>query len=355
MNVYNFEEVTNYNYHFLVGDSIRSVKRDLYFSLGSRYYCDAGCKVCYIGNNLNKLKSTADNYFQPITIQREESWEEVFAYFEYLRMDDDIYYLKEKHPSHYEWIRRNAHRFEYGITDNAIFRYMKMMPKVKFAGLSSVSLSSFFVERVQHSKLYYALEKFVDTIGIQQLKFIHTDNVDILKPFAEWAHNLNIEVLHHYDFTKKREVLDIDWIQDQVTWIDTDEDGTMQVYGDEATQLYFDRFYFSNELSSNLNEEAYSYLEDHFDPEAFLVDMARGKQRLYNIWKDRAPTQKFADYYNATLQYEFYYDYNFIPSNMLPPYSLYCKKLIENGWQITKHGLYKDDGRELKPLVKKVR
>lgn len=354
MNVYNFDDVQNYNYHWLVGDSLRSIKRDLYFSLGTRYYCDAGCKVCYIGRNLNNLKSTVDNYFVPITQEIEDRWESVFEWFEYLRMDDDVYYLKEHKPEHYEWIKRNAHRFEYGITDNAIFRYLKIMNECKFGGMSAVSVSSTFVQSVNEDKLFFALNKLHDTLNIQQFKLIHTDNIDILKKYADWAHSLGIEVLHHYDFNKKRDVINVEWVKDQVTWIDTDEDGTMQVYGDEAIQLYFDRFYFSNELSSNLNEEPYSYLKDKFNAEDFLVDMAKGKQKLYNEWKDRAPTQKFVDYYNATLQYEFNYDYNFIPSNMMPPYSLYCKKLIEHGWIKTKHGLYKP-GDELKPIVRKIK
>jgi hypothetical protein len=353
MNVYNFENVTDFDYHWIVGDSIRTIKRDIYFSLGTRYYCDAGCHVCYIIENLKTIKKNVASYFPPITDAHQALWEDVFSYYEYLRTDDDMLYLKLNQPRHYQWFKENGHRFEYGMTDNAIFRYNKVAKEINFKGVGSVSISSHLAERVTEKKMYDALNNIHDTSPIQQVKLIDTGNVDILKQYADWANKLNIEVLFHYDFNKKRNLIDKDWVEDQVTWIDTDQDGTMQVYGDEAIGLYFDSFYLSNETSSDIAIEPYHRLQHKFDPEKFLVDLAKGKQKLYSDWMDRTRNKKFSDYFRNTQKYEFHENFNFMPSSMMPPYSKYCAKMMEQGWQRTKHGFFKNDGQPIKSIVTK--
>ena len=48
MNRDNFDSYKNLSEYWLKEDALRSLDYDVYFSLGIRYYCDAGCKVCYI-------------------------------------------------------------------------------------------------------------------------------------------------------------------------------------------------------------------------------------------------------------------------------------------------------------------
>jgi hypothetical protein len=349
-----FEEAKDLDQHWLLQDCIKSVKRDLYFSISTRYYCGAGCKVCYIQQNLKNMKKNLDSYYFDITPDLERKWEEVFDYFEYLRTDDDMYFLKYEYPTQYDWFCRNAHRFEYGMTDNQIFRYLKIANECKFKGIASISISSFFAGRVQQEKLLNALTDLHERSPIQQIKLIDTDNMNILRPFYDWAKERNIETMFHYDFLNgKRELLEADWVDQQVTWIDADMDGTMQVYGDEAVCLFFDRFYFSNDVATDPTVEPYYILNQPFDPEKFLTAMARGKQTLYNVWRNRTINTKFRKYFSVVQNYEFEDDYNFIPSMMMVPFSLYCKRLEERGWVKTKHGLLRNDGNTIKSFVRR--
>jgi hypothetical protein len=59
MNRDDFDNYTNLAEYWLREDALRSLDYDLYFSLGTRYYCDAGCKVCYIKDNLTQTKNLA--------------------------------------------------------------------------------------------------------------------------------------------------------------------------------------------------------------------------------------------------------------------------------------------------------
>jgi len=350
----NFEEVTDYDTYWLINDSIKSIKRDIYFSMGTRYFCDAGCHVCYIKDNLASIRNNSKTLYPVITDKHEEMWEDVFSYFDYLRTDDDMMYLKMNHPMHYDWFKRNGYRFEYGMTDNAIFRFQTIAKEVKFAGISSISLSSYFIEKVNPEKLDRALKSILETSKIQQLKLINTGNPDVLKRYADEAKKLDIEILFHYDFNSERELLTQDWVDSQVTWIDSDTEGNMQVYGDEAICLFFDRFFYSNDGSSDKEIDPYCILDGTFDPESFLVDLSKGKQKLYKIWASRTKNKKFQEYFLSTQKYNFEYDYNYIPGPMMPPFSKYCNKLLDRGWIKTKHGLYNPNGKDVKSIVSRI-
>jgi len=354
---HDFEKVTDYDTHWLINDCIKSVKRDLYFSISSRYFCDAGCHVCYIRDNLKTMKSNLGNYFYDITERHEEQWEDVFSYFDYLRTDDDMMFLKLNYPKHYDYFKRNGYKFEYGMTDNVIFRYKSYVKELKFKGISSISLSSYFIKKVNGAKLKTTLSELHSISPIQQLKLIDCGDSDVLKYYSDWANDKGIEVLFHYDFMSgSRNLLTKDWSQNQITWMDSDNEGNMQIYGDEAIGLFYDRFYFSNENATDITIEPYYVLEETggFDNKKFLVNMARGKQELYNRWAKRTINDRFRDYFNATQGYKFNDEYNFIPWQMMVPFSKYCRNMEEQGWVKTKHGFYFPDGKEIKSFVEKI-
>lgn len=354
----NFETVEDFEAHWLFSDSLYSVKQDLEFSMGTRYYCDAGCHVCYIAKNLKAMKSTISQYFPKMTDRHEEMWESVFDHFLYLHTDDDMMFLKLNHPPQYEWFKRNAYRFHYGMTDNAIFRYSNSIIKdVKFKLINNVSISSSFANRVNKDKLLNALNLMNDTIGIKQIKLIAIGtDIDILQFYDDFAKSKGMQVLYHYDMNHERLLLKKPWVTEQITWIDTNpnnEDGIMQVYGNEAVQLCFDRFYFSNEASSGTDIEPYHVLTDKFDPEKFLYDLVIGKQTLYNQWYSITKNERFKTYYNTVSQYVFQEDYNFIPGHMMPPRTKFCAKLKEIGWTQIPLGLYKPTDSGIKSFIGK--
>lgn len=350
-----FEEAKDLDEHWLLQDCIKSVKRDLYFSISTRYFCDAGCHVCYIQENLKNMKKGLSNYYFDFDDALEEKWETVFDYFGYIRTDDDMMFLKLNYPKHYDYFKRNGKRFQYGMTDNQIFRYRGMAKELNFKEIASISLSSYFVEKVNGDKLKRSLQEIHEVSPILQLKLIDCGNMNILREYYEWAKKENIETMFHYNFLAgERELLTEDWVDQQVTWIDVDTEGNMQVYGDEAICLFFDRFYFSNDVASDPSIEPYYILNREFEPEKFLISLARGKQILYDKWKDRTTNPKFKEYFTKTLNYTFNDDYNFIPSMMMVPYSRYCDKLQQRGWTKTKHGFVKLDGTPIKSFVTKL-
>lgn len=301
------------------------------------------------------MKKELDQYYFDHSEQLERRWEQVFDYFGQLRTDDDVYFLRSEYPKQYEWFVKNAYRFEYGMTDNQIFRYLKISDELKFKGIASISLSSSFTSSVKSDKLMSALVDLHKVSPIQQIKFIDCGNMDCLRPFFEWAKTENIETMFHYNFLDgERELLTYDWVDQQVTWIDVDTEGNMQVYGDEAVCIYFDRFYFSNDVASDPTVTPYLILNEDFDPEKFLTAMARGKQVLYNRWKDRTLNIKFKKYFTACQNYKFNDRYNFIPSLMMVPFGRYYENMLKRGWQPTKHGFYKNDGKPLTSFVERL-
>jgi hypothetical protein len=350
---HDFEKVTDFDSHWLINDCIKSVKRDIYFSISTRYFCDAGCHVCYIKDNLKKIKSNLNNYYFDFTDNHEELWEQVFNYFDYHRTDDDMMFLKLNYPKHYDWFKRNGHRFEYGMTDNAIFRFQTVRKELQFKGVASITLSSYFLNKINQQKLDLALEKIHIDSPIKQIKLVNTGDLESLKKYADWANDRNIEVLFHYDFLTQRELNSEEWAKNQVTWIDNDDTGNMQIYGDEAICLFYDRFFFNSDVSSDDRYTSYHHLTEKFDHKQFLVDMARGKQSLYEMWISRTKNERFKNYFETCQHYQFHNDYNFIPGPMMPPWSKYCKEMEKEGWIRMKHGFYKPGEDTIKPFVTK--
>ena len=354
---HDFEKVkeNDFDSHWLINDCIQSVKRDIYFSISTRYFCDAGCHVCYIKDKLKDIKQNLDQYYFDFTERHEELWNNVFSYFDYHRTDDDMMFLKFNYPKHYDWFKRNSYRFEYGMTDNAIFRYNRIRKELSFKGISNITLSSMFLEKVNQDKLDNVLYQLNSETPIQQLKLVHTGNLEVLKKYADWANERKIELLFHYDFNDSRNLITEDWASNQVTWIDSDAEGNMQIYGDEAICLFFDRFYFNSDVSTDKRYIAYYFLENNFDELEFLKSMAEGKQELYKQWMVRTKNERFKRYFEITQNYKFSKEFNYIPGPMMPPWSRYCKKMEESGWIRTKLGFYKpNENEEIKPFVSKI-
>lgn len=354
MNTNDFEFIGGFDAHWLFSDSLSSIKQELTFNMGTTYYCEAGCKVCYIKDNLEKSKSISGQYFPPITDQQEEIWNDLFDYFMDLHNDDDMTYLKLNHPNHYDWFKRNGHNFSHGITDNALFRFTKQIGKeIKFKEIRCAGISASFAETVSVDKLTDTLLFLQDNFSIRQLNLINDGNIDALEPYFKFAYANNIIPNLIYDITRPRNYVSRDWITRQVTHINTSEQGDItQIYGNEEIQLCFNRFFYSNGESSG-SAEPYHVIEHKFNPEQFLYDLAKGKQDRYQKWINTTASSDFKQYYETVAGYQLYNNYNYIPGTMLPPKSRFCAKLEENGWMRTNLGLFKPDA-DVKPFVSKL-
>lgn len=353
MNDKSFKFNGGFDAHWLFSDCLSSVKQELTFNIATTYYCDAGCKVCYIKDNLDKSKPIAGQYFPPITDKQEELWETVFDYFLHLHNDDDMMYLKLNHPKHYDWFKRNGHRFSYGMTDNALFRFTKQIgTEIKFYEIRCAGISSSFANNTNVAKLTDTLNFLHDTFGIRQLNLINDGNIDALEPYFNFAYKNNITPNLIYDILKPRELVYRDWITTEVNYIDTNNSGDItQIFGNEEIQMCFDRFFYSNGESSG-SSDPYHVLTDSFNPSKFLYDLAVGKQERYRRWIDKTSNPLFKQYYESVVKYNLHEDYNYIPGIMLPPKSKFCAKLIEQGWIRTELGLFKPS-EDVKPFVSK--
>jgi hypothetical protein len=349
MNRDDFDSYENLSEYWLKEDALRSLDYDVYFSLGTRYYCDAGCKVCYIKDNLEKTKNLP-NYQDDIE-SREAEWFKFFEYFGVVRTNDDMYYLKHNYPKHYEWYLKHGSTFELCITDNAIFRTLQL-EELPLKRIGDITVSTDFVKQVGVEKVLTAVKELYDRYGVEKVKYIDCGHPELIMPILEWANKLGLHNCVHHDFrTKHREILNHAWAEYQNTWVTNDDQGLIQVYR-ESVHLYYDRFYFSSDDASNIFEHEFYLYENEINTKVFLVNLITGKQKRYWENRNRPIEKKFRDYYKVTQEFEVNEDFNFIPNVMFPSTARFFYRMEEDGWKRTQYGLYlPSQNSEIKSLI----
>lgn len=347
-----FDSCKNLDEYWLTKDALRSLDYDLYFSLGKRYYCAAGCKVCYIAENFEQTKHM---HLHDDNIEKyEEEWFKFFDYFGVIRTNDDLYYLKHQHPKQYEWYLKHAHMFELCITDNAIFRLLRL-PELKLKSVSDISISTVFLESVGVEKVLSACKELYNRYGVHKIKYIDCGNPEIFKEVVKWVNENNLYNCLHHDFrTQHRELLDYDWVDGQTVWVTHDSGKLVQVYR-ESVHLYYDRFYFSSDDASDITKSEFYSFSDTININEFLYGLVNGKSKVYKSFQNLPVEKIFTDYYKATQTFTVNKDFNFIPRFMFPSTAKFFYKMEELGWQQTKYGLYLNDGNELKPLIERAK
>jgi hypothetical protein len=347
----NFDDYNNLGEYWIKEDALRSLDYDLYFSLGTRYYCDAGCKVCYIEDNLKKTKSL-DNFNNDLT-KMEPIWLDLFNYFGVIRTNDDLYYLKHKFPNEYKWYQEHGNMFELCMTDNSIFRTLQL-DDIKLAGIGDISVSTDFIKQVGVDKVLTAIKELYNRYGVKKIKYIDCGHPELFKDIIEWNSKLGLHNCVHHDFrTTERNILNHEWAEYQNTWVINDSSGLMQIHR-ESLHLYYDRFYFSSDDASDINIEPFHYIKDALDIGQFIADMLKGKQVKYTSWKNRPINKKFRDYYKETLNYKINDLFNFIPVVMFPRSARFFYRLEEDGWKQTPYGLFKQTAGNIIPIMEKL-
>lgn len=334
MNRDDFDSYNNLAEYWLREDALRSLDYDLYFSLGTRYYCDAGCEVCYIKDTLAQTKHL-DNFSDDLE-RLDEQWFSFFDRFGVVRTNDDLYYLKQKYPKQYAWYEKHGHNFEVCITDNAIFRLLQLDIKLKSVG--DISISTDFVNKVGVEKVLRAVKQLYDKHGVQKIKYIDCGHPELFAPILEWANKLELHNCVHHDFrTNNREVLNHAWAEYQNTWV-THDNGLIQVYR-ESVHLYYDRFYYSSDDASDINKHEFYKFTDTINIRDFLFSLVEGKQKRYWELRNRPIEKKFRDYYKKTQEFVINKEFNFIPRFMFPATSKFFYALETDGWVQTKYGM----------------
>ena len=352
MNRDEFDTYENLHEYWLKEDALRSLDYDLYFSLGKRYYCGAGCKVCYIAENFEQTKNM-DLYPDDLE-KHHKNWFTFFEYFGTIRTNDDLYDMKFKHPKQFEWYLKYGENFELCITDNAIFRLLKL-PEVKLKTVGDISISTDFLMQAGVERVLKSVKELYHRYGIQKIKYIDCGNPEVFADVIKWANELELHNCVHHDFrTTHREILNHAWAEYQNTWVTNEDGNLLQIYR-ESVHLYYDRFYYSSDDASDIRKACFYIFEDDIDINEFIYGLVTGKQKIYHGAKDRNVGQKFIDYYNSTQEFKVNKNFNFIPRYMFPPTSKFFYEMEKLGWQQTKYGLYINDGNELKPLLERVK
>lgn len=348
----NFDTYENLGEYWLQEDALHSLQYDVYFSLGKRYYCDAGCKVCYIKDKLAQVKPLPifDNNIERL----EETWNKFFDHFMELRTNEDLYYLKYNHPKQYAWYKENAHRFHICVTDNAIFRLLRMK-ELKLAGVADIGVSTDFVKQLGAEKVLTAIKQLHERYGVKKVKYVDCGHPEVFDEIIKWVNTLELNNCVIHDFrSPDRVILNHDWAEYQNTWVENSTNGIRQIYR-ESIQLHYDRFYYSCDDSSNIEVEPFYTFEDSIDIKEFLYNLVKRKQEKYAKWATEAEHEHFKDYYTEVQSYITNYHFNFIPHNMMPKNCKFFYKMQEDGWIMTPYGLYLNDGNILKSLIEKAK
>ena len=331
-----FDSYSDLNAYWVREDALRSLDYDINFSLGKRYYCDAGCQVCYIKNNLAKTKSLP-NYGNDIR-KYESIWMDFLPMFGSIRTNDDLYYLKQFYKNDYEWYISHGEMFELCVTDNSLIRTLQLKD-LKTKGIADVSISSTFAKQIGVFKLLEYVQRAHDRFGIKKLKYIDCGDIEILDPIIEWGYNNKLYNCVHGDFREERKILNHPWAEYQNTWIETTNDKVIRV-NKEALHLYYNNFFYASDDACDLNIDPFYTFDDRFDIHEFLYRVVKGKQELYADWVNHSNISKFKEYFAKSLNTSVNRDFNFIPSIMYPKECSFFNSLERYGWNKTPYGLH---------------
>jgi len=332
---------TNLDKFWLINDGIY-LTNNLYFGIGKSYYCDHGCQVCYIRDQLKEIKTRTNQLYNNDLEKMQRSWDELYSFFLFVALDEDPCYFKEYYPNEYQWYVRNAHKCSYGTTDNGIFR-IRTLKEIKFKSMCEIALSLSFIEKVGPDKIIPALE---DLMPIQKIKFIIDKNTEYPKEIMNWVRKKDLPIVIHPVEFVGRTVSEFDTIGfetvQEVNWVEGSyEDNFVKVHINNDVIVYYDSFYFSN----NAYDVPYFKMDENgFDYRGFLSAMLEGKQRDYLIYADYVQDEYMKKYFLNTQKYKVNHNYNFIPNYMLSWDHQYFYRMIQLGWKMTKYGLlYPED------------
>ena len=333
-------------------DSLHNVDYDMFFSPFKKYTCQAGCKVCYISKQLDVSAAVMEQYAPlEITPAMEQSWQFWFDHFQEIGYNDDVFYIKSKFPKVYDWLKQNAHKFNYCMTDNAILRQHDiLLNELDFKSIMDIAISDSFLETSpgMWNKIASILGELKGKYTIGQIKFIITrpgpqDNA--IAQLIEWVDKEGLVYLVHHDFT------DEDNLKHQVPkafnyndWVMCQDNRLFEIQK-ETIHLFNDRWFFSTQDATS-RDPFWIMHEGNNTAEELLYRIIEGKQTNYATMDNEIKpigslAKKFKKYFTVPNTYKLNKNYNFIPHLLLARDSAFVKKLTQQGWINTEHGLYK--------------
>jgi hypothetical protein len=363
-NTVSFERATyDLNGYWLHLDSLHNLDQDMFFSPFKKYTCQAGCKVCYISKELDKSAAIIHEYAPvEITPAQEEIWNFWFSNFNEVGYSDDLVFVQRNFPAVYAWLKTNAIKFKYCMTDNSILRQHDLLINdIEFAGIMDIAISDQFLDTQPHmwKIIEQKLEELADKYYITQIKFLITRPGPYTRPIAkliEWVENKKIAHLVHHDFTDEQNLKHKiatatnfnDWVMCQK--------GRLYEIQKETVQLFGDRWFFSSQDATSREPFWIMNNDNNQDMEELMYRMFEGKQHNYknmfdSLEVDTTLSSKFKNYFSLVGTYSINRHYNFIPKMLLSTDSKFFENLVSNGWLNTENGLFKPTSDRVTSII----
>lgn len=344
------DETTDLDKFWLVHDSL-GITDNVFFGIGSSYFCGHGCHICYIRDELKEMYGKTQAIYGNDIAAMTKTWDEMFTFFSSVSLDEDPFYLKLNHPAEYQWFVENAHKHGYGTTDNGIFRIARLN-EIKFKEMFEISISLSFAQQVGSDKIIEAMAGF--NCPIHRVKFL----IDIPDYYPtdliEWCKARKIRLIIHpidyhtgepIDFVIK----DYDFCENNWAMV---KSGTelVKVHVMNDCLVYYDQFFFSNNIG---DIPFYKMDTNGFDYRLYLSKRLEGKQQSYLRYLDHNINEHVRKYYENTQKYKVNHDYTFIPNFMVDYKVRYFNRMIELGWVATPHGLLAPNTDKIIPIIEK--
>jgi len=347
-----FERSYDLNYYWMTMDSLHNVDYDMFFSPFKKYTCQAGCKVCYISKQLDVSAAVMEQYAPlEITTAMEQTWQFWFDHFKEIGYNDDVFYIKSKFPNVYEWLKLNAGKFNYCMTDNAVLRQHDiLLNELTFKSIMDIAISDSFLETSPNlwNKIAEILGELKSKYAIGQIKFIITrpgPQNNAISQLIEWVDKEGLVYLVHHDFTDENNLKhEVPKAFNYNDWVICQDNRLFEIQK-ETIHLFNDRWFFSTQDATS-RDPFWIMSEGDNNPEELLYKIIEGKQQNYaNMNTALQPVgilaKKFKKYFSVPSTYKLNKNYNFIPHLLLSKDSLFVKKLTQQGWINTEYGLYK--------------
>ena len=365
MNGNHFDTYEDHNYYLLAEDALRCISYDFYFSPTYKYYCGAGCKVCYIRENLTEgVNHYAKSIPEEITQADTDYWYSIFKNFYSIRTDDDLRYLKKHHNHVYQWYVENASIFEFGMTDNSILMHHKiLMNEVHLKGIADITLSEEFLLKTEDvGKVKAVIVDYLSKYSIGHVKIIRTSedyhHPDQVTRMIEFLTEYDVVFSVHGDFREQAITkFDLAKFDNQNRYNITNQGRRHQIHR-SSVHLFNNQFYFSYDDASDINVDPFHTIDKSvpFSSKEFLPNMLKGKLKYYKRCvdtfgiPDNSLSEKFLDYFKNTANFKVNDNYSFIPDFMLSDQSTYFHSLLKEGFVKTHIGLY-DPNLDPVPLI----
>lgn len=349
---------------FVHEDNIIPVKEELVFSMLRRYNCFAGCHVCYVDKLFEKDK-TKFSRFIPDVIPQELSdrWINLTTAYKTSTTIDDLLFLKQKHPSLFNWYRDHFSIFQSAsITDNAFVRtYDILMNEVECPkGINEITFSDAWISKVNIDKIFEKLKKLDRRSKILKIKFVitdpdamHWDVTEKMRAFTT-AHDIHFHVQSDIVNLETIDLKDRDQIFSYAAY-----NGRVYTICSEADYLQYDSFFLTLPDTISPTSVPYDVLDDEFTFTRHISRHLQGKKVVYNEYaktlckSDNPYNQRYSEYFKFVgEELVVNEDYNFLPYLSVTPFDHLHRRLRSEGWVDTKFGLFRPGTPNVVPLFR---